>query len=79
MYLKQSSSHPSVPDGRPTVTRRSPDGQPKIKRHSADSKSAVKLYHNVTIKCSIYVLQHSFSFFFIKYLRVSKKSSIFAG
>ena len=48
-FLATSSFHPSVPEGRPKVTRRSPEGQPKISLKSADAQPKVKRYHHDTI------------------------------
>ena len=35
--LNHTASYPSVPDGRPTVTRQSPDGEPTKIQQSTDN------------------------------------------
>ena len=47
--LNHTASYPSVPDGRPTVTRQSPDGEPTKIQQSTDNDSKVEHYHNDTI------------------------------
>ena len=43
-----SHSYPSVPEGRPKVTRKSPEGQPKMRHKSAVAEPQVKRYHHDT-------------------------------
>lgn len=40
--------YPSVPEGRPKVTRKSPEGQPKMRHKSAVAEPQVKRYHHDT-------------------------------